>query len=237
MPAVGVVHPCERFAEGEEAFKKAYLYTHDDPAADAFAAAPHIRGWYIRRTATAEVNTNGRILNEHTWLVRGYLAFRDAISSELIFDDLIERMRDAVRVDGSLGLPGLLGSSVADERGVSGRERGAGVLRGRAVSQRRPAPQDPQLGRMEATMKATEEGAGGAPAGRGAGARGPGSRARTPGQEKARWHRAAGAPRNRPVAACCRCHCNPEGLNHGFLIPDHQTHLFAHRSGGPGLRP
>ncbi len=132
VPAVGVVHPCERFAEGEEAFKKAYLYTHADPAADAFAAAPHIRGWYIRRTATAEVNTNGRILNEHTWLVRGYLAFRDAISSELIFDDLVERMRDAVRVDGSLGLPGLLGSSVADERGAQVESAGpvyfAGVL-------------------------------------------------------------------------------------------------------------
>ncbi len=64
--------------------------------------------------------------------MRGYLAFRDAISSELIFDDLIERMRDAVRVDGSLGLPGLLGSSVADERGVQVESAGpvyfAGVL-------------------------------------------------------------------------------------------------------------
>ena len=63
-------------------------------------------------------NANGRILNEHTWLVRGYLSFKDAIASELIFDDLVERMRDAVRVDGSLGLPGLLGSGLSEERGV-----------------------------------------------------------------------------------------------------------------------
>ena len=66
----------------------------------------------------AEVNANGRILNEHTWLVRGYLSFQTAIDSELIFDDLVERMRDAVRVDGSLGLPGLLGSGLSEERGV-----------------------------------------------------------------------------------------------------------------------
>ncbi len=129
---MGVVHPCERFADGEDAFKKAYLYTHADPAADAFGTAPHIRGWYIRRTATAEVTANGRVLNEHTWLVRATSRSRDAISSELIFDDLIERMRDAVRVDGSLGLPGLLGSSVADERGVQVESAGpvyfAGVL-------------------------------------------------------------------------------------------------------------
>lgn len=132
VPAVGVVHPCERFSSSEKGFKDAYLYTHADPAADAFAQEPHIRGWYIRRTATAEVNSNGRILNEHTWLVRGYLSFKDAISSELIFDDLVERMRDAVRVDGSLGLPGLLGSSVAEERGVQVGSAGpvffAGVL-------------------------------------------------------------------------------------------------------------
>ena len=118
VSAVGVVHACERYADGELGFKQAYLYTHADPATDAFANEPHIRGWYVRRTATSEVNANGRILNEHTWLVRGYLAFQTAIESELIFDDLVERMRDAVRVDGSLGLPGLLGSGLSEERGV-----------------------------------------------------------------------------------------------------------------------
>lgn len=116
--AVGVVHACERYADGEMGFKQAYLYTHADPAADAFAGERHIRGWYVRRTATAELNANGRILNEHSWTIRGYLSFKDAIGSELIFDDLIERMRDAVRTDGSLGLPGLLGGSLSEERGV-----------------------------------------------------------------------------------------------------------------------
>ena len=118
VPAVGVVHPCERYASSESGFRQAYLYTHMAPDIDAFGQAPHIRGWYMRRAATSEVNANGRILNEHTWTVRGYMVFKGDIDSELIFDELVERLRDAVRVNASLGLPGLLGASVADERGV-----------------------------------------------------------------------------------------------------------------------
>lgn len=132
VPAVGVVHPCERYASSEQGFKQAYLYTHTDPAADAFGTDSHVRGWYIRRAGTSESTANGRIMNENTWLVRGYLAFKDAIESELIFDELVERMRDAVRVDGSLGLPGLIGSGPFQERGVQVTSAGpvifAGVL-------------------------------------------------------------------------------------------------------------
>ncbi len=118
VPAVGVVHPVERYASTDAGFKAAYIYTHADPSADAFGTDAHIRGWYVRRTGTAETTTNGRIMNEHTWLVRGYMAFKDAIESETIFDDLVERMRDAVRVDTSLGLPGLMGAAPFQERGV-----------------------------------------------------------------------------------------------------------------------
>ena len=133
VPAVGVVHACEVYASDERGFRNAYLYTHADPAADGFAAEPHLRGWYLRRVATREVNTNGRVLNEHTWQVRGYMAFKGALPSELIFDDLVERMRAAVReAGGALGLPALLGASTAEERGVQVASTGpvlfAGVL-------------------------------------------------------------------------------------------------------------
>ena len=117
VPAVGIVHSRERFASSEAEFRKRYLYSPAQ-AEDAFGMDPHIRGWYMRRTATTEVNANGRILNEHRWLIRGYMAFKDAVASELIFDDLVERIRAAVRVDTTLGLPGLLGGSIESERGV-----------------------------------------------------------------------------------------------------------------------
>lgn len=132
VPAVGLVHATERYARNESAFREAYLYTHTDPAVDAFGEDSHIRGWYVRRAATAETTVNGRIMNEHTWLVRGFLAFQDEIESELIFDEMIERIRDAVRVDSSLGLPGLIGAQPFQERGVQVASVGpvmfAGVL-------------------------------------------------------------------------------------------------------------
>ena len=117
VPAIGIVHSRERFASSEAEFRKLYQYIPAQ-ADDAFGTDPHVRGWYVRRTATTEVNANGRILNEHRWLIRGYMAFKDAVESELIFDDLVERIRAAVRVDTTLGLPGLLGGSIESERGV-----------------------------------------------------------------------------------------------------------------------
>ena len=131
VPAIGIVHSRERFASSEADFRKLYQYTPSE-ADDAFGTDPHIRGWYVRRTATTEVNANGRILNEHRWLIRGYMAFKDAVESELIFDDLVERIRAAVRVDTTLGLPGMLGGSTQEERGVQVASAGpvmfAGVL-------------------------------------------------------------------------------------------------------------
>lgn len=132
VPAVGVVHDHERYASNEAGFKAAYLHTHGATGVDAFDVEPHIRGWYLRRTGTAETTVNGRIFNEHTWTIRGYLSFKDAIGSELIFDELIERMRDAVRQSTTLGLPGLVGAKPFEERGMQVESAGpvlfAGVL-------------------------------------------------------------------------------------------------------------
>lgn len=118
VPGAGVIHDRERYAASEQAFRTLYVYTPTDPDVDAFGVKPHIRGWYMRRTATTEVTENGRVLNEHTWSIRGYMAFQDEMGSELVFDELVERMRDAVRVNPTLGLASLLGASVATERGV-----------------------------------------------------------------------------------------------------------------------
>lgn len=130
VPAVGVVHANERYAENERGFKQAYQFAHEESGIDAFDVEPHIRGWYLRRTATVEGTTNGRILNVHTWTIRGYLSFQDAIGSELIFDDLVERMRDAVRYSTSLGLPGLIGAQPFDERGMQVESAGPVLFSG-----------------------------------------------------------------------------------------------------------
>lgn len=135
VPGVGLVHPHEVYAVDERGFRNAYLYTHHDHALDALCSEAHIRGWYLRRVATRETVLNVRMQNEHTWHVRGYMAFNNAAHSELIFDDLIERMRAAVRGPGdALGLPALLGTGggAAVERGMQVSGAGpvifAGVL-------------------------------------------------------------------------------------------------------------
>ena len=117
VPGSGLVHERERYAADEARFRAQYLYTLPDPALDAWGDKQHIRGWHIRRVGTAETTAAGRVLNEHTWQVRGYMALSDEIASELIFDELIERLRAAVRFDGALGLPGLVGH-VEQQRGM-----------------------------------------------------------------------------------------------------------------------
>ncbi|QIL83985.1 hypothetical protein G7047_19260 [Diaphorobacter sp. HDW4A] len=116
VPDVGIVHRCERYAGDDSAYKRLYLY-RPSAASDAFGEEAHIRGWHVRRTATKEVNSNGRILNEHTWTIRGYMSFKDGIESELIFDELVENMRDAFRF-ARLGVPAVIGNGVFEERGV-----------------------------------------------------------------------------------------------------------------------
>mgnify|MGYP003603075881 FL=1 len=113
---VGIVHRCERYASGNDGYKKLYQYKPSG-GTDGFADEPHIRGWTVRRTETRELNSNGQILNEHTWTVRGYLSFRDSVESELIFDDLVERVRDAFRF-AKLGVPTVIGNGVFEQRGV-----------------------------------------------------------------------------------------------------------------------
>lgn len=117
VPGVGNVHVRERYTGSESKFRELYLYTLADPALDAFAGAAHLRGWHIRRIATEEMAVGANLLNTHTWQVRGYLSFNDEFASELIFDDLVERMREAVRWSPSLGLPRLSGGQ-SQERGA-----------------------------------------------------------------------------------------------------------------------
>lgn len=101
VPEIGIVHDRERHAEGNAEFLELYVYT---PPPGGTPGDPHIRGWWLRRSATAEHSPNTvRHVNVHTWTVRGYLAFRDLEATELVLDDLVEQFRALVRADPTLG--------------------------------------------------------------------------------------------------------------------------------------
>jgi len=92
VPDIGVVQDRERYAK-------------DMPGLKTFYATPALglRGWFVRRQAVAE---RDRVLprsNEYTrWGIRGFMAFDDSAASELVFDDLVEQLRDAFRTNDTL---------------------------------------------------------------------------------------------------------------------------------------
>lgn len=97
IPDIGVVHEYERFARAEKDFR------------DLYADGDRIRGWHIRRVATMEKSPAvGRWYTTHEWEIRGFIGLDDAGRSEIVFDGLIEAIRDAVRQDESLGIDGCI---------------------------------------------------------------------------------------------------------------------------------
>ncbi len=97
VPDIGEVHDRERYAKDNATFAALFLF-------QPTSGAKHLRGWTLRRSATREHSPNlRRTLNEHTWTLRGYLAFNDADASELVLDDLVEQFRAVVRNDPTLG--------------------------------------------------------------------------------------------------------------------------------------
>lgn len=90
VPGIGQVHDRERYSRDEAKFRQLYVIR--------VSGAEQLRGWWFRRTATSEVTLGvGRRLEVHTWQIRGYMALADDAGSELVFDGLIEALRDAVR--------------------------------------------------------------------------------------------------------------------------------------------
>jgi len=113
VPDIGVVHDRERYAASNADFSRLYSFK----AADG---QPHIRGWWVRRSATQERShlLGPRYEQTHTWTVRGFLSFNDALASEIILDGLVEQFRAAVRADLTLG--GICQPPPRSEQGVDG---------------------------------------------------------------------------------------------------------------------
>lgn len=105
VPDVGVVHDYQRYAG--DLRKLAALYVTE------VGGRPQLRGWYVSRVATVETSAvSGSYAATHEWVLRGYMALDDAAESEIVFDRLVEQIREAFRGDDGLG--GLVGSIVFD---------------------------------------------------------------------------------------------------------------------------
>lgn len=106
----GVVHDHEPYAKTQGDFRALYVWTAGD-------GSQQLRGWHLRRTATRERALGlGRTLNAHTWRLTGYMALDDNGATERVFDELVEAMRRAYRLDPVLGGASQLGP--ADGAGI-----------------------------------------------------------------------------------------------------------------------
>lgn len=92
VPGIGIVHDEEPYARSQADFQT--LYEFDT------GTGIQIRGWFFRRVRTAEQPGGlGRVINVHSWTMRGFLSLDHEIGSGKTFDDLIEALRRAFRAD------------------------------------------------------------------------------------------------------------------------------------------
>lgn len=111
---LGVVHPYERYASDEVAFRALYLWK-PNPAVDA----KELRGWFIRRMSRREYEKSATYIRVgHDWQISGYMALQDARATELLMDNLVEQLCAAFRLD--LTLDGLVEDRPAGQDAPSG---------------------------------------------------------------------------------------------------------------------
>ena len=91
---IGVVHAYERYSTDLAGLKQLYWS----------AAHNQVRGWFIRRFQTRESgNIQAHTIEQARWRIVGVMSLVDAAVTELAFDALLERIRDAFAADETLG--------------------------------------------------------------------------------------------------------------------------------------
>lgn len=107
VPNVGKVHAFERFAKAEKEFRTLY------------ESSGKILGWNVRRVTKKTASPAlGRWQVTNGWQIKGFMSLDDAGNSELVFDNLVEEIGEAFRLDETLG--GLIDGTVLDSPDVSG---------------------------------------------------------------------------------------------------------------------
>jgi len=112
VAGTGLVHDYERFLKEQSRLQTLYK------------SGARIHGYHIRRTRTREVQAAiGRYVVDHHWQIRGFLSIEDADATEKLFDTEIEQVRDAFRLDDTLG--GVVATTIDDEQaGIQVSESG-----------------------------------------------------------------------------------------------------------------
>lgn len=109
VAGIGQVHDYERYAK-----------TNNELAA-LYASGGRLLGWHFYREATAEEDlNNGEVRRLHRWKIRGFMSLDDADETGILFDDLVETIATAFRIDPTLGGACLANKNLDQEFGPSG---------------------------------------------------------------------------------------------------------------------
>lgn len=87
VEGIGQVHQFERFAKAEKDFKALY--------ATSEANEQRILGWHVRRVGFKQFQHNTRKQFITKWRITGFMSLQDADATELMFDQLINKITDA----------------------------------------------------------------------------------------------------------------------------------------------
>lgn len=114
-PAVAA-HEYERYTKNQSDLLAMYQ------APDSLdATKARLNGYHVRKVSTREVFVDtGRWSIWHRWRIRGLMSLDDADESEKLFDTQLEAIRDAFRLDDTLG--GLILGTIDPESGEAGMQ-------------------------------------------------------------------------------------------------------------------
>lgn len=94
VPGIGVVHDHEPHVRAMDQLKAMYV-----PASET-----QLRGWFVRRESVIETGrVQPRSVEYLHWRIQGLMALDETTGSEIVFDELIESVRDAFRGNDTLG--------------------------------------------------------------------------------------------------------------------------------------
>jgi len=95
VPGIGKVNAYQRYADEMRDLEAMYV-------ADGV-----LLGWFVSRVGVVELTAKNRMtIEKNKWLISGFMAINDANASELVFDDLLDLVRDAFRTEQLEEAPG-----------------------------------------------------------------------------------------------------------------------------------